>query len=302
MLTDSIALRLLCDAGGAVTGAEILRRGGREAVTARRVILAAHSFENVRLLLLSRSAAHPEGVGNSSGQVGAGFATHNLLIAHGHFPGRDLGRRHGAPGHAIAVEEFDRGQDAGGFRGGSILQAAMGAPDPVRIATVTGLDAERAAEVGTVWAQPEQLPRPANRLGLDPSHLDPLGSPLLLATHDLDAEDRRRADFLLARMDEWLRAAGASRTWLSTPRPNALSTHAYGGTPMGDDPAASVVDGYGEAHDARGLFVLGGSSFPGTGGRGPTLTIEALAWRTAARLVDELGRTDGSRNDRIGSA
>ena len=150
--------------------------------------------------------------------------------------------------------------------------------------------------------QPEQLPRPANRLGLDPSHLDPLDRPLLLATHDLDAEDRRRADFLLARMDEWLRAAGASRTWLSTPRPNALSTHAYGGTPMGDDPAASVVDRYGEAHDARGLFVLGGSSFPATGGRGPTLTIEALAWRTAARLVAELGRADGSRIDRIGSA
>ncbi len=309
VLTGTLALRLLSDTGGAVTGAEVLRGGERERVRARRVILAAHTFENVRLLLLSRCAAHPGGVGNSTGRVGAGFATHNLLLAHGHFPGRDLGRRHGAPGNAVAVGEFDRGQDDGavsggcspgatdarslaevgdGFRGGSILQAAMGAPDPVRVAAATGLPAEAAAEVGTVWAQPEQLPRDANRLDLDPDRRDPLGRPLLLATHDLDAEDRRRADFLLARMEEWLRAAGASQTWLSPVRPNALSTHAYGGTAMGVDPATSVVDSFGAVHDAPGLFVLGASTFPTTGGRGPTLTIEALAWRTATRLAAEL--------------
>ena len=174
------------------------------------------------------------------------------------------------------------------FRGGSILQAAMGAPDPGRIAAATGLPAELADEVGSVWAQPEQLPRPANRLDLDPSRLDPLGRPLLVATHDLDDEDRARADFLLARMEEWLRAAGASRTWRSEVRPNALSTHTYGGTVMGADPASSVVDPFGEVHGAPGLFVLGASTFPGTGGRGPTETVEALAWRAADRIVDEL--------------
>ncbi len=303
VLTETIAVELVCE-GAAVIGAEVLRTprrgdtegagspgrdGRRERIRARRVVLAAHTFENVRLLLLSRPASHPEGVGNARGQVGRGFATHNLVLAHGHFPGRDLGRRLGAPGHAVAVVDFDR-EDAAGvsFRGGSILQAAMGAPDPGRTAAATGLPAEPADEVGSVWAQPEQLPRPANRLDLDPSRLDPLGRPLLLATHDLDDEDRARADFLLTRMEEWLRAAGASRTWRSEVLPNALSTHAYGGTVMGADPASSVVDPFGEVHDAPGLFVLGASTFPGTGGRGPTETVEALAWRAADRIVDEL--------------
>jgi gluconate 2-dehydrogenase alpha chain len=303
VLTETIAVELICD-GAAVVGAEVLhaprdvgtddgspaREGHREPILARRVILAAHTFENVRLLLLSRPAAHPEGVGNTSGQVGRGFATHNLLLAHGHFPGRDLARRLGAPGQAVAVVDFDR-EDASGasFRGGSILQAAMGAPDPVRTAAATGLPAELAHEVGSVWAQPEQLPRRANRLDLDPSRLDPLGRPLLVATHDLDDEDRARADFLHTRMEEWLRAAGASRTWRSEVRPNALSTHAYGGTAMGADPASSVVDSFGEVHGAPGLAVLGASTFPGTGGRGPTETVEALAWRAADRIARELG-------------
>jgi gluconate 2-dehydrogenase alpha chain len=299
VLTESLALRLLTDSGGAAVGAEILRRGERERIDSRRVVLAAHTFENVRLLLLSRSAVHPEGIGNTSGRVGQGFATHNLALAYGHFVGHDLGRRLGAPGQAVAVEEFDRldpgrahpsGAPTPCFRGGSILQAAMGASDPAQFAAATSLRGAGVREVGSVWAQPEQLPRPANRLELDPSRLDSLGRSLLLATHGLDAEDRRRADFLLARMEEWLRAAGAARTWRSAPRPNALSTHAYGGTTMGTDPAASVVDRFGEVHDAPGLFVLGASTFPATGGRGPTETIEALAWRTAHRIVGDLGR------------
>jgi gluconate 2-dehydrogenase alpha chain len=284
VLTETIAVRLLCGDGGKAVGAEVRRARGvdePERIHARRVILAAHTFENVRLLLLSRSATHPDGVGNSTGRVGAGFATHNLLSVHGHFPGQDLARGSGAAGHAVAVLDFDRGD-------GSILQAAMGASDPSRIAALTGLSAAAAHEVGLVWAQPEQAPRATNRLDLDPSRVDPSGRPLLVATLDLDDEDRRRADFLLARMAEWLGAAGASRTWSATPRANAISTHAYGGTEMGGDPVASVVDSFGEVHDAPGLFVVGGSTFPATGGRGPTETIEALAWRTADRIAAEL--------------
>jgi gluconate 2-dehydrogenase alpha chain len=305
VLTETVALELLTAADGSVVGAEVMGRGGRERIAAKRVVLAAGTFESVRLLLLSRPPSHPEGIGNSRGQVGAGFATHNLLLAHGHFPGTDLARHLGAPGHAVAVIDFDHEDPAGAtsalvdpkvtdepeavFRGGSILQAAMGAPDPERITAATGLRGEAIHEVGTVWAQPEQPAREENRLDLDPGRLDPLGRPLLVATHDLDAEDRARADFLLARMAEWLTAAGADLTWRAKPRPTSIATHSYGGTVMGLDPEASVVDRFCQVHDAPGLFVLGASTFPATGGRGPTETIEALAWRTADRIAAELG-------------
>ena len=56
---------------------------------------------------------------------------------------------------------------------------------------------------------------------------------------------------------------------------------------MGDDPASSVVDRYGFSHEVPNLGILGASTFPTAGGHNPTLTLQALAWRTAQRLVDE---------------
>ena len=64
-----------------------------------------------------------------------------------------------------------------------------------------------------------------------------------------------------------------------------LSTHTYGGTRMGDNPDTSVVDKWGFSHEAPNLGMLGGSVFGTSGARNPTLTIQALAWRTAERLA-----------------
>ena len=60
--------------------------------------------------------------------------------------------------------------------------------------------------------------------------------------------------------------------------------HLMGTTVMGADPARSVVDGEGRAHDVRNLFVVGSSVFPTVGTANPTLTLAALALRTADKL------------------
>ena len=59
---------------------------------------------------------------------------------------------------------------------------------------------------------------------------------------------------------------------------------------MGPDPDTSVVDGFGFAHEAPNLGILGASTFPSMGGHNPTLTVQALARRSALRLVDEWPR------------
>ena len=67
-----------------------------------------------------------------------------------------------------------------------------------------------------------------------------------------------------------------------------VTTHAYGGTRMGDDPETNVVDRLGFCHEVPNLGVLGASVMGTSGARNPTLTAQALAWRTAERLVCRL--------------
>jgi gluconate 2-dehydrogenase alpha chain len=64
-----------------------------------------------------------------------------------------------------------------------------------------------------------------------------------------------------------------------------ISTHAYGGTRMGVNPDTSVVDRFGFSHEAPNLGVLGASVMGTSGAHNPTLTVQALAWRTAEHLV-----------------
>ena len=82
-------------------------------------------------------------------------------------------------------------------------------------------------------------------------------------------------------MEQWYRAAGAievQRGGLGTMGP---TTHAYGGTRMGDNPETNVVNRWGFSHEVPNLGILGASVMGTSGARNPTLTVQALAWRTA---------------------
>ena len=61
--------------------------------------------------------------------------------------------------------------------------------------------------------------------------------------------------------------------------------HLLGTARMGNDPAASVVDSYGRAHDVPNLFIADGSIFVTSGSANPTCTISALALRVAEHIA-----------------
>src|ERR1035441_1172436 len=89
---------------------------------------------------------------------------------------------------------------------------------------------------------------------------------------------------------QWFREAGAIAVEGGQPGVPALTTHAYGGTRMGDDPDANVVNRWGFSHEIPNLGILGASVMGTSGARNPTLTAQALAWRTAVYLVKKIGR------------
>ena len=144
---------------------------------------------------------------------------------------------------------------------------------------------EHADRVNTAYLQKTTLPYEGNYLDLDPDVKDPLGLPVVRITADYRDNERRLNTFIQDRMEQWYRAAGAIEVLRNPLGTMGPTTHAYGGTRMGDDAQTNVVNRWGFSHEVPNLGVLGGSVMGTSGARNPTLTLQALAWRTADYLV-----------------
>jgi gluconate 2-dehydrogenase alpha chain len=299
VVTGARALRIETRADGRATGVTYLKDGEEHFQPARVVLLGTFTYENVRLLLLSRTDAHPRGIGNEHDEVGRHFMTHNIVFGTGLFPGRQLNIMSGSAAQGTAVDDweadnFDHGDL--GFVGGSSFQAMMELK-PISLARGTppsvprwgsawkGWLKEHANSIGLGLLQIEQLPYERYRLDLDPSVSDPLGVPVVRATMNFGDNERNAFAFLTEKLADWFRAAGATDVWFTPLAPLAVSSHAYGGTRMGEDPRTSVVDPWSFAHAAPNLGILGASAMPCTAGRNPSLTVQAMAWRSADHLV-----------------
>jgi choline dehydrogenase-like flavoprotein len=66
------------------------------------------------------------------------------------------------------------------------------------------------------------------------------------------------------------------------------TNHEIGGCRMGSDPKRSVLNQYCRAHDVPNLYVVDASVFPSASEKNPTLTIMALAARTASHIGESL--------------
>jgi gluconate 2-dehydrogenase alpha chain len=297
--TNARVLRINVDRNGTATGVTYLLRGRLHRQDASLVLIASYTYENVRLLLLSRSRAHPQGIGNDTGQVGRHFMTHSFLGVYGLFPDRRLNRFSGSQSQFTAVDDWNGDNfdhSSVGFLAGSTLVASM-EEKPIALALSVPPDVPRwgaaykhwlsrhACSVGSAFAQLDVLPYRSNYLDLDPEATDTIGQPVIRCTYDLQENEWQQAEFLLVRLEEWLSAAGAATTWRLPVRVEAVSTHAYGGTRMGEDAGSSVVDKNGFVHDTPNVAVVGASVFPTAGGHNPTATVMALAHRTAERAA-----------------
>jgi gluconate 2-dehydrogenase alpha chain len=119
-----------------------------------------------------------------------------------------------------------------------------------------------------------------------------LGLPLVRITYDMRENEHRLAEGMEGKSEEILREMGATKTWRGPRFTGVLSSHDFGGTRMGEDPASSVVDPELQVHDTPGLYVFSGSTFPTCPGINPTHTLWALCYRATERLVKRLGNRE----------
>src|SRR5262249_23933555 len=137
----------------------------------------------------------------------------------------------------------------------------------------------------SAYIQKTTLPYEDNYLDLDPEVKDPLGFPVCRITADYKENERKIASFMQDKMVQWYRAAGAVTNQRGPVGTMGSTTHAYGGTRLGDNAETNVVNRWGFSHQAPNLGVLGASVMGTSGARNPTLTAQALAWRTAEYLA-----------------
>ena len=294
--------RVETNASGRATGVLYWDREGKERrQQAQAVIVAANGAETTRLLLLSASPAFPQGLANSSGNVGRYIMFNGHAGVFGRFE-HPLNEYKGPVATRVVHDFYDADPKRGFYGGGGIdarfnyqpIGFALGVlPDDV---PTWGPEYKRAlADYFThsvrFYAHLTSLPVATNTVTLDDDNRDRWGRPGLCLTYADHPDDTKAKHWFRDRAEELMTAAGASRVWAQPVLPIDGGVQLLGTARMGDDPRDSVVDRYHRAHDVPNLFICDGSSFV-TSGRGqPTMTIQALAYR-AAEHIARFARSD----------
>ncbi len=283
---------------GMATGAIYYDKNGTETFQpAHVVVMAANGVGTPRILLNSTSEKFPNGLANSSDQLGRNLMLHPWPVVLGYVDDEMDGYR--APVISAWSKQFYETDPARDFVRGYMLQFGRGT-GPVGEAQACvesgrvpwGADhhrefrrfAFRRLNIGVAC---DDLPEPHNRVTLDPALKDSHGIPAPKIDYTVSENTRRMMEHGIARATEIMQAAGAhtiacSRTVLNYPG------HLLGTARMGTDPQRSVVNEWGRSHDVKNLFIVDGSIFVTGGGVNPTSTIQALALYIADQMKQRL--------------
>jgi choline dehydrogenase-like flavoprotein len=295
LITGARVFEIESDARGRVTAAAYRDEAG----TVRRhraavIVLAANGVGTARLMLLSRSKAHPEGLANDTDLVGRNLMHHPTGLVTGVFD-EALDGFKGPFATSILCQQFYETDPARDFTRGFQMQlirsdAPLGTAVGVYLPRVPWGEAHHArflqtfGRTASLTVTTEDLPDPDNRVTLSDRLTDADGLPAPKMTYRVGENTRAMIRFGLARAREAFEEAGAVET-VAQDLLEGAGFHLLGTARMGDDPATSVVDRWCRAHSAPNLMVVDGSVFVTAAALNPTPTIQALALRAADALL-----------------
>jgi choline dehydrogenase-like flavoprotein len=282
-------------------------RGRSHRIEASTVVVAGSPINTARLLLMSRSAKHPHGLGNRSDQVGRNMMFHNFTQAAALYPYDIKPLR--AQSTTLELDDL-----VGPFTGpevtalgvpyiaGGIVQLGSAIP-VVGAATMLagyagyGAPHKKLMEAGLLHARTagsqlihQDLPQADNRVDLDPSVRDFHGNPAARITYSPHQHEKAAAIYLGARMQAIHQLAPGAVGAAIIPMPLlndgiTYTAHLAGTARMGTDPQTSVCAASGRMHELDNVYVADASTFPTFPGFNPTLTIMANSLRIARGLA-----------------
>ena len=283
--------RIVSDSRGNVIGVTYFDENDRRHFQeSDLVIVSANVAESARLLLNSRNQFFPDGLANSSGQVGRNTMGHIGANSFGIFE-EEIPHNWG-PGPSIAINDFIHG-----LGGGHIYNFYV--HHPIGFSSLRPPGAPRWGKAHKKFQQKyfrrfmqlnsdvQDMPQETNRVEIDPSVRDHWGVPAARITHQFHPLDYEHSDFIAARQREILKEAGAIEVWSREKSRGGVADHQVGTCRMGDDPKTSVLNRYCQSHDIDNLFVIDGSCFVSNPGHNPSLTIQAIAYWACAYITRE---------------
>lgn len=293
--SDAQVLKIEHDASGKVTGVLYGDKAGNvHRQKARIVAVAGNSIESPRLLLNSASSMFPDGLANSSGQVGRNYMRHTTGSVYATFE-NPVHMYRGTTMAGIVRDEAKL-DTSRGFAGGYELETlSLGLPFMAAFlnpgawgrsftSAMDGYD-----HMAGMWIVGEDMPQETNRITLHASEKDTFGMAIPNVHFDDHPNDVAMRNHAFRQGSTLYEAVGATRTIHTPPYP---STHNLGTNRMSANARDGVVNKNGQTHDIKNLFVSDGSQFTTGAACNPTLTIVSLAIRQADFIADQMSKRE----------
>jgi choline dehydrogenase-like flavoprotein len=313
LFTGAMARELITDGSGKVTAVSYIDKATRteKQIRCRSVVLAASACESARIMLNSKSSHFSNGIANGSGMVGRNLTDSVGYSLNAHIPALDGLPRYNSDGiggmHVYIPwwlwdepnKTFPRGyhvEIGGGFfmpQMGS-FHGECGTYEGYGKALKAGIR-ERYGAYVHLAGRGEQIPNEYTYCDIDPEVVDQWGIPVLRFYFKWTDHEMKQARHMHDTFKAILETMGGK---ISGPAPAAAEgegisfggeiIHELGTIRMGNDPSSSVLNKYCQAHEVKNLFVADAAPFVSNPDKNPTLTIAALAWRTAEYLAEEM--------------
>jgi choline dehydrogenase-like flavoprotein len=300
--TNSVVAEVLIDSDtGKARGVRYIDRETKQDGEAlgKVVVLSASAFETARILLNSKPRQYPNGVANSSGQVGRNIVDHIQCGGAGFLPQLyDLESMNtDSYGGGAYMPRFNRSyQKSLGYIRGFGIQSGSGRAIASRFpgfgpSLKKAIRSRYMARVG-FGCFGERLANPDTYMEIDPSgEKDVYGIPIVRIHAKTGDNEKKMFKDMQVQLRMLLEACKAEDITITQQMwPPGWSEHEVGTCRMGKNPKTSVTNAFGQTHDVKNLFVADGGLFTQSSEKSPTVTIMALTLREADYLADEFKR------------
>ncbi len=307
LLPDSIVMEIIYDdKTRRATGVRVMNSHTRQTTEyfAKIIFLNASTIATASILLNSRSAAFPDGLGNSSGQVGRNLMDHFTGVgAQGEHEGFGDNYYSGRRPTGIYIPRFRNLSPAQarkdylrgyGFQGqGGRLEWDDLSKDPSTAASFGNDFKQQLLRPGPwyLWmgAWAETLPYADNRVTLSPDQHDQWGQPLVKINFEYHSNEEAMRKDIRASAEEMLHNTGFTNiNSYNHQDPGGSAVHEMGTARMGLDPRSSVLNGNNQVHDVKNVYITDGSCMTSSACQNPSLTYMALTARACDHAVGEL--------------